>query len=99
MIGPFDDLPIKAHISPSMTREKQDSDTRRTIMDISWPSGCSVNGGVQGGTYFGTTFDLHYPSVDDLVNRLNTLGPSAKIFKANFALAGHSDISELTLVT
>ena len=27
--------------------------------------------GVQGDTYLGTTFELHYPSVDDLVNTLH----------------------------
>ena len=75
MIGPFDNLPIKAHISPFMTREKQGSNTRRIIMDLSWPKGSLINSGVQSDTYLSTTFQLHYPSVDDLVNTLNTLGP------------------------
>ena len=102
MIGPFE-LPIKVHISPFMTRDKHDSDTRHTIMNLSWPKGCSVNSGIQGDTYLGTTFELHYPSVDDLVNRLNTLGPSAKIFKVDISRAvrhiniDHGDIDLLGL--
>ena len=56
-------------------------------MNLSWPKGCSVNNKVQGETYLGTTSELHYPSVDDLVNRLNTLGPSAKLFKVDISRA------------
>ena len=39
MIGPFDILPFSAHISPFMTREKPDSNTRRAIIDLSCPKG------------------------------------------------------------
>ena len=46
MYGPFQEKPINMHISPMMTREKQGSDNRRTIVDLSWPHGCSVNDGV-----------------------------------------------------
>ena len=46
MYGPFTDKPIDMHISPLMTREKPGSDNRRTIVDLSWPYGCSVNHGV-----------------------------------------------------
>ena len=32
-------------------------------------------------------FQLHYPSVDDIVHKLNTLGPAAKIFKVDISMA------------
>ena len=37
MLGPFASKPIHLHISPFMTREKPDSEVRRTIVDLSWP--------------------------------------------------------------
>ena len=39
LYGPFDDLSFPVHISPLMTREKQNSTTRWTIVDLSWPMG------------------------------------------------------------
>ena len=33
MLGPFISKPINLHVSPFMTREKPDSDVRRTIVD------------------------------------------------------------------
>ena len=43
MLGPLDNNPFDVHISSFMTREKSDSDSRRTIMDLSFPKGLSVN--------------------------------------------------------
>ena len=37
IIGPFDRVPCSLHISPLLTMAKQDSDKKRTIMDLSWP--------------------------------------------------------------
>ena len=43
--GPFQDPPYgeKTYISPFMSRDKADSETRRIIIDLSWPMGASVN--------------------------------------------------------
>ena len=57
-----------------MTREKQNSDNRRTIVDLSWPLGQSVNAGVKKNSYLGTYFDLKYPSIDHIVKKLKLLG-------------------------
>ena len=46
IMGPFNSPPIPLHVSPFMTRPKADSDVRRTIIDLSWPKGHSVNAGV-----------------------------------------------------
>ena len=35
LCGPFHDLEFKIHVSPLMTREKQNSDSCHTIMDLS----------------------------------------------------------------
>ena len=66
ILGPFEHKPIDLHVSPFMTRDKPDSDTRRTIVDLSWPKGQSVNAGVQKDKYLGSDFVFNYPSVDDI---------------------------------
>ena len=87
LLGPFHHKPCTLHISPFMTREKSNSQLRRTIIDLSWPKGQAVNDGVQKDSYLGTKFEMHYPSVDRIVNNLNHIGPSAKIFKVDISRA------------
>ena len=87
MLGPLDHKPFDNHISPFMTREKSDSNSRRTIMDLIFPKGLSVNDGVLNNTYLGTEFQMHYPSVDSIVQTLNEIGPSAHIFKVDISRA------------
>ena len=87
MLGPFDSKPIHMHVSPLLARDKQNSSSKRTIMDLSWPKGASVNDGVQKNTYLGTEYDLHYPSVDIITNSLRNLGTSAQIYKIDISRA------------
>ena len=77
MVGAFETLLFSDHISTFMTREKPDSSTRRTIIDLSWSKVQSVNDGVENDSYLGIVSELHNP---DLVQRLNALGTVAKIF-------------------
>ena len=70
MLDPFVNKPIQLYISPFMTREKQDSDLRRTIAYLSLLKGYSVNTGVSKDVYLGSKL-----SVDDIVQRLIQLGP------------------------
>ena len=79
MLGPFDSKPIRMHVSPLLVRDKQNSSSKRTIMDLSWPKGASVNDGVKTDVYLGTEYDLHYPSVDTITNSLQNLGTSAQM--------------------
>ena len=87
MLGPLDNKPFDIHICPFMTREKSDSDARRTIMDLSFPKGYSINDGVLKDTYLSTNFQMHYPSIDSIIRTLNELGPSAEIFKVDISRA------------
>ena len=87
IMGPFNTPPIPLHISPFMTRPKPDSDTRRTIIDLSWPKGHSVNDGVGKQSYLKTDFLLKYPSVDSIIRTLNKLGPACSIFKVDISRA------------
>ena len=86
-----------------MTREQQDSDILRNIVDLSWPKGHSVNAGVSKDVYLGTIFILNYPSVDNIAQRLIQLGLGSMLFKIDFSLAfrqlkvDHGDIDLLGL--
>ena len=101
ILGPLNDPPFHLHVSPFMTREKNGSDKRRTIIDLSWPKGLSVNDGVQGDFYLVTHFEMHYPSVDHIVDQLNHFGPAAQIFKIDISRAFrhiHTDPGDIDLL-
>ena len=89
MPQPFDHKPIQMPVSPFMTREKQDSEVKQTIVDLSWPKGQSVNIGVSKDVYLGSELILNYPSVDDIVHRLTELGPGSLLFKIDISRAFH----------
>ena len=85
--GPFAQTPFPCHISPFLTRDKPNSNKRRVILDLSFPSGNSVNDGVPKDKYLGSYFDLKYPSVDHIVNSLKQLGPDALLYKIDISRA------------
>ena len=88
IIGPFDEPPItNLHYSPFMTRPKQNSDTRRVILDLSWPKGESVNAGVEKNGYMGGEFKLTFPTIDDLTQELVRIGKWGHIFKVDVSRA------------
>ena len=87
MLGPFNTKPIPLHVSPLMVRDKQDSNKKRTIMDLSWPKGASVNASVQKDIYLGTQYALNYPSIDSITYALCKLGPAAKFYKIDIGRA------------
>ena len=101
MIGPFDDPTFPLHISPLMTRDKAGSDKRRTIVDLIWPKGLSVNNGVSNCSYLGTQFELTYLTIDSIVSTLKRPGPATKIFKIDISRAlrhVHIDPGDLDLL-
>ena len=85
--GPFAQSPFPCHVSPFLTRDKPDSDKRRVILDLSFPSGQSVNDGVPKNKYLGSYFDLKYPSVDHIVDSLKELGTGALLYKIDIKRA------------
>ena len=87
ILGPFKDKPIHLHTSPLMVRDKQDSTAKRTIMDLSWPQGLSVNHTVSKDMYLDTEFYLKYSSVDQITASLRNLGPGAMIYKIDISRA------------
>ena len=87
ILGPFSQHPFATHVSPLMTRSKQNSNKGRTIMDLSWPLNYSVNYGVKKNIYLNTYFQLQYPSIDNITHALNTLGPGAMLYKVDISRA------------
>ena len=70
-----------------MTRDKPDSNARHTIVDLSWPKSHSVIAGVARDEYLGSKFLLHYPSVDNIENKLIDLGTGSLMFKLDISRA------------
>ena len=83
--GPFKQLPFPVHISPLMTRPKQNSDKHCTIMDISWPKGASINNAIHKFKYLDTYFSLSYPSIDHIVQQVKQLGPGSLLYKVDIS--------------
>ena len=86
-VCPLEEVPFeKLHMSPVMARDKPDGGIG-VIVDLSWPLGQSVNSCVSSDVYDGIPFTLKYPTVDDVVNQIRTLGPQALLFKIDLERA------------
>ena len=83
--GPFAQPPFACHISPFLTRDNPNSDKRRVILGLSFPSGQSVNDGVPKDKYLGSYFDLKYPSIDHILDNLKHLGTDALLYKIDIS--------------
>lgn len=70
-----------------MTRPKKDSDQRRIIIDLSYPSGKAVNDGIDTGNHFGTNITYSLPSISDLVERVKQQGQGCYLWKADLTRA------------
>ena len=87
MVGPIEEVPSeKLHVSPLMAHDKPDGGVR-VIVDLSWPLGQSVNSCVPTDVYDGIPFTLKYPTVDNVVQQIRTLGPCALLFKIDLERA------------
>jgi hypothetical protein len=82
VFGPFTCNPFVSDIvlSPLNSVPKGLSD-RRIILDLSWPHGLSVNDGIPRGQFLGADFELVYPTVDDIAQRILTRGSGCCLFK------------------
>ena len=57
------------------------------MMDLSWSMGTSVNDGEKKNIYLCTEYELHYTSVDTIMNSLHNLGTSAQMYKIDIRRA------------
>lgn len=89
MLGPFTEFPFTpwTQISPIMTRPKKDTSARRIILDLSFPTGASVNAGIQKNTFEGEIIQYTLPAVSDLTDMVIRMGPKGYIWKADLERA------------
>ncbi|KAI8507151.1 cytoplasmic pattern recognition receptor signaling pathway in response to virus [Branchiostoma belcheri] len=73
--------------NPLQTVPKKDSNSRRIVVDFSFPDASSVNAGIPTDTYLGEHLHLRYPSVDDLTAIVVRLGPGCLLYKRDLRRA------------
>ena len=54
-----------------MTRQKKTSLNRRIIVNLSYPTGNSVNSGIKRGFYQGKSFTFNLPGINDVITHLS----------------------------
>ena len=82
IVGPFNNI----HYSPMLTCPKPD-DTRRVIINLSYPYDASVNDNISAVNYDGIEFELKYLSVDNIVDAITTLNSNALPSKIDISRA------------
>eukprot|EP00058_Branchiostoma_floridae_P002595 XP_002588083.1 hypothetical protein BRAFLDRAFT_83084 [Branchiostoma floridae] len=72
MCGPFraNPFPFPVFPAPLQTVAKRDSATRRVVVDLSYPSGQSVNDAIPKNTFLGEPISLVYSSVDTMTEMI-----------------------------
>ena len=87
LAGPFKTMPFKPlHCSPLLSRPKE-GDSRRIIVNLSYPEGNSVNSNVLKEVYDGYSFRLSYPSVDDIVGHIANSNDNLLLYKLDISRA------------
>jgi hypothetical protein len=88
-IGPFTSNPFEFPItvSPLNTAPKNSPNSRRIIVDLSYPGGHSVNDGIPTGWYIDEPFTLTYPTVDSLCSLIKLKGQGCHIYKSDLCRA------------
>lgn len=75
LVGPFSAAPFTwIQTSPLMTREKRGSPHRRVILNLSAPTGQSVNAGIPRDCYLGAPFKLSLPTANSLKTQIIEAG-------------------------
>ena len=86
IVGPFEEIPFPVHYSPLLSRPKPD-DTRRIIANLSFPYGASLNDCISDGIYDNVPFQLKYPVVQDIVDKINELNSDVLLSKIDISRA------------
>ena len=83
LLGPFftNPFPDRTASSPLNSIPKRDSDEHRVILNISFPSGHSINNGIDKDHYLGMMIDLTYPTIDSFTTMVKDVCPRALMYK------------------
>ena len=87
ILGPYDCIDYdKLHCSPLLTRPK-DGDSRRVILNLSFPAGASLNDAVTRNLFDNRPFTLHFPTVDNILDSIRGVQGTAMLAKIDVARA------------
>ena len=100
LLGPFftNPFPDRTASSPLNSVPKRDSDKCQVILNMSFPSGHSVNDGIDKDCYLGVTIDLTYPTIDSFTTMVKAVGPGALMYKRELSKAYHQIWTDLSHV-
>ena len=89
MQGPFPTPPFApwSHVSPLMTRPKKDTEARRIISDMTYPSENSINAFIFKNTVNGIVRNHSLPTVQQAVSHLATVGNGAYLSSIDISRA------------
>ena len=89
LLGPFSDPPFApwSQVSPLMTRDKPDGSGKRVIIDLSYPSGHSVNDGIRRNWVQGMDVSYTLPRAWDLAELMARNGRGAYMWKSDLSRA------------
>ena len=87
ILGPFDEIEYSSfHCSPLLTRPK-DGNKRRVILNLSYPTGASLNDAVTRDLFDDKSFTLRFPTIDDIVDKIRSTKGTALLSKIDVARA------------
>ena len=87
ILGPIQDIDHdQFHCSPLLTHPK-DADKRQVILNLSYPSGHSVNDHVNKNEFDQSPFVLRFPSIDSIVREIRDTEGDMVLFKVDVACA------------
>ena len=72
--------------STFLTRPKS-NDSRRVIVNLSYPEGQSVNSNIKSDSYDDYDFDLSYPTIDNIVDEIANVGKDVLLYKLDISRA------------
>ena len=82
VLDPLDIPPFaKMHFSPIMARPKPDGGTQ-VIVHLSWPHDNSIDSCVPSNIFGFMTFQLKYPTIDHVVEKLENMGVMPYCFRS-----------------
>jgi hypothetical protein len=91
MLGPFSHEPFQpwCQVNPLLTRDKKDSDSRRVIVDLSFPHPPrhSVNSGTPTDVYDGTPYKLTLPTSEKYMQLIRGAGKGCYLYSADISRA------------
>ncbi len=89
VIGPLQEKPFdRCQISPLMTRVKNSRSTkRRTIVDVSWPPGSSINDFIDSRFYLAEDIKFTLPQADSFTELIMLKGPASYMYSVDLARA------------